>query len=358
MSSSVHIVGWPRWMRDDVTRHPQCDALGIQQVVPADSVPSDCSVVRLNVPSSEAEFRRTLTNLDPDADCVVLSNGVDADGTTHESEFVVFRRLGDQKQEDCAGVHPNLYHFRRWVGTWKRFSSSTLDYSAPPAWLAEAESRSKDISPSPPAVCETGVLQSHSETVSSSVAPPTPPPPSSPPSVVAPPTPPPPSSPTSVVAPPTPPPPSSPTSVVAPLEEVSSASTSHAMRTQDGEPTWLVEAEVCVDETPPRADETTLVHASTGRVLLTLTGVLPPSVLASLAQTNSIVHLPVQDGSRTVITRVRGAVWVGTCVVDTTSWSPTSRRYRVTPRERSSQIAPRRTVAHMHRLKRRQFERR
>ena len=130
------------------------------------------------------------------------------------------------------------------------------------------------------------------------------------------------------------------------------------MRTQDGEPTWLVEAEVCVDETPPRADETTLVHASTGRVLLTLTGVLPPSVLASLAQTNSIVHLPVQDGSRTVITRVRGAVWVGTCVVDTTSWSPTSRRYRVTPRERSSQIAPRRTVAHMHRLKRRQFERR
>lgn len=356
-------------MRDDVTLHPQCDAFGVQQVVSADSVPSDGSTVHLSDPSSEAEFRRALTNLDADVDCVVLSNGVDADGAVHESEFVVFRRLGDEQQE-CASVHPLVYHFRRWVGAWRR-DPSVPSSPTPPMWLAEAESLALEVPPcttapppspttseshpapiSSPAACETAASQSSSHPLrtpqSAAAASPVEVSPLSTPVEVGPPSPS--VAPALEVVP-------SPRSPLATPPSAPAVSNTRETRVPDGTPSWLVEAEVQVDETS-RADETTFAHASTGRVLLTLTGVLPPSVLASLAQTNSIVHLPAQDGGTALLTRVRGAIWLGACVVDTATWSPTSRKYRVTPREKSSQIAPRRTVAQIHRLKRRQFERR
>jgi hypothetical protein len=92
--------------------------------------------------------------------------------------------------------------------------------------------------------------------------------------------------------------------------------------------------------------------------VITLEGVLTPNVLTSLAQINSVVFLASHDGSRTSLTRVRNAIWLGGYVVDITSWTPNERTYSVTPCTNRTQIAPRRTVAQIHQTKRRQFERR
>ena len=106
-STTVHVVGWPRWMRDHVTLHPQCEDFGVQQVGSADSIPSNCTPVHMEDRTSETEFRRVLTSMNSDVTCVVFSEGVDADGTVHEGEVVTFRRLGDAQVENVS-IHPLL----------------------------------------------------------------------------------------------------------------------------------------------------------------------------------------------------------------------------------------------------------
>ena len=90
----------------------------------------------------------------------------------------------------------------------------------------------------------------------------------------------------------------------------------------------------------------------------TLDGVITPAILTSLAQSNTIVYLPTPDGIRTSLTRVRNAIWIGAYTVDPASWNVEDRTYRLATRTGRTQIAPGRTVAQLHRLKRRQFERR
>ena len=92
-TTTVHVVGWPRWLRESVTSHPQCEDFGVQQVGSLDSIPSNCTTMHMEDRASETEFRRLLMSMDSDVTCVVLSKGIDADGTVHEGEVVTFRRL-------------------------------------------------------------------------------------------------------------------------------------------------------------------------------------------------------------------------------------------------------------------------
>ena len=300
--STVHITGWPRHMRDEVTLHPQCDDFGVQQLVSRESIPNECTVLCLEDPTSASEFRKTLTQMDHTVECVFLSNGVDVDGTIHEDEVIMFRRLSGTHVDDTEPmlVNPVLYHFRQWNRV-KRTSPSSPRPPPPPSspsssaqsepsWLIEAEEKVENTTPPPPSRTST----------------------------------------------PPPPPPTTPR-----LERLPHIPESRAT-------------------TPPNTSvprpETSLVHDST--TVLTIDGVLTPSVLTSLAQPNSIVYLPTCDGVRMALTRVRNAIWLGTYIVDLASWKPETCTYHVTPRGNVGQIAPRRTVTQMHRLRRRQFERR
>ena len=95
-----------------------------------------------------------------------------------------------------------------------------------------------------------------------------------------------------------------------------------------------------------------------GTTALTLDGVITPAILTSLAQSNSIVYLPSSNGVRMSLTRVRNAIWIGAYTIDLASWNEDDCTYEIATRTGRTQIAPRRTVAQMHLLKRRQFERR
>ena len=109
---------------------------------------------------------------------------------------------------------------------------------------------------------------------------------------------------------------------------------------------------------PPETPVHTTHFVLDGTTALTLDGVVTPAILTSLAQSNSIVYLPTSNGIQTSITRVRNAIWIGAYTVDPASWDVENRTYKITTRMGRTQIAPRRTVAQLHRLKRRQFERR
>ena len=286
-------------MREEVTLHPRCDDFGIQQLVTHESIPEDATMVHMRDCTSASEFRKTLTNMDDSVQCVFLSEGVDLDGTVHENEVVMFRRLSIHSP--LENVHVLLYHFRLW--------------------------RRAVQTPQPPSA---------------------------------------------------PTPPRSPPQPSTPLSAASPSASSY-----QSEPSWLTEAEVQVESTPPATPSRTvglpdipemrtaspppstavvptyntiLVHDST--TVLTIDGVITPTVLMSLANPSSIVYLPTRDGARMPLTRVRNAIWFGTYIVDTTSWTAETCTYRVTPRANHSQFAPRHSVAQMHRIRRRQFERR
>ena len=306
--ATVHVVGWPRWMRESVTSHPQCDDFGVQQVGSVDSIPSNCTTVHMDNPTSETEFRKILTDMDSDVTCVVFSEGIDADGTVHTGEVVTFRRLGDT-QTETASIHPLLYHFRRCV----RMKStpppsptplSPSPSSSEPSWLTEAEVR-----------VETEVIVLDEDDPEVHDRDETPDAPAQSPSE------------TEVVSPP---------SVPALLSDIPEHRT------------------VFPPDTPIHTTQFTL----DGTTVLTLDGVVTPAILTSLAQSNTIVHLPTPDGVRTSLTRVRNAIWIGAYTVDPGTWNVEDRTYRLATRTGRTQIAPRRTVAQTHRLKRRQFERR
>lgn len=315
-STTVHVVGWPRWLRESVTSHPQCEDFGVQQVGSVDSIPSNCTTMHMEDRASEVEFRRILMSMDSDVTCVIFSKGIDADGRVHDGEVVTFRRLGDTQMEDVA-IHPLLYHFRRWSRTIPTPTPSPVSLSpsesssssSEPSWLTEAEVR-----------VETEVVVVDEED-----------------------------------------------------REVQGGDDASTFET----PTQLASSKGGQQTTSPRkppvllsdipehrtaSPPATPIHSTyfnlDGVTALTLDGVVTPAILTSLAQSNTIVYLPTPDGIRTSLTRVRNAIWIGAYTVDPASWNVEDRTYRLTTRTGRTQIAPRRTVAQTHRLKRRQFERR
>lgn len=310
-TTTVHVVGWPRWLRESVTSHPQCEDFGVQQVGSVESIPPNCTTVHMEDRASESEFRRVLTRMDSDVTCVVLSEGVDVDGTVHEGEVVTFRRLGVTQVEN-ASVHPLLYHFRRWTRMQSTPAPSLASpspspsSSSEPSWLTEAEVR-----------VETEVVVVDDDR---DVTPPIPPEPSPPPSE----------------------------------EDEGEARVS----VNTVPPALLSDIPEHRAISPPGTPIHTTHFVLDGTTALTLDGVVTPAILTSLAQSNTIVYLPTSDGIRTSLTRVRNAIWIGAYTVDATSWNVEERTYKITTRAGRTQIAPRRTVAQMHRLRRRQFERR
>jgi len=304
-TTTVHVVGWPRWMRESVTSHPQCEDFGVQQVGLADSIPSNCTTVHMENRTSETEFRKILTGMDSDVTCVVFSEGIDADGTVHEGEVVTFRRLGDTQMEDVP-VHPLLYHFRRWSrmrptpAPTPLSPSPSSSSSTEPSWLTEAEVRVVD---------DDDLEMRNGASISD-----------------------------------TPP--------------ESSSPVRETVRSPHNVPALLTEIPEHRTVSPPVPPVHTTHFTLDGTTALTLDGVVTPAILTSLAQTNTIVYLPTPDGVRTSLTRVRNAIWIGTYTVDTTSWNVEERTYHIATRTGRTQIAPRRTVAQIHRQKRRQFERR
>ena len=306
-TTTVHVVGWPRCMRESVTSHPQCEDFGVQQVGSADSIPVNCTTVEMNDRASETEFRRILTEMDSDVSCVVLSAGIDADGTTHEGEVVTFRRLGDTQMENIS-IHPLWYHFRRWMRMRRTpvppplsLSTSPTFSSSEPSWLTEAEVR-----------VDTEVV-AVDDVDNVNGAPETPP---------------------------------------------SSSPNTNETHSPHNAPASLSDVPEHRAISPPGTPVHTTHFVLDGSTVLTLDGVVTPAILTTLAQSNSIVYLPTPDGIQTSLTRVRNAIWIGAYTVDTESWNVDERTYKISTRMGRTQIAPRRTVAQMHRLKRRQFERR
>lgn len=291
--------------------HPRCEDLGVQHVGSVESIPTECTTVHMEDRASETEFRRILTDMNSNATCVVLSEGIDVDGTVHEGEVVTFRRLGDA-QPDGVTVHPLLYHFRRWL----RMTHSSLppralhspSHSSPssePSWLTEAEVR-----------VETEVIVVDDGCHEDTNAP-------------------------------------DPT----PLEPL--------VPSPWGESTASLNVPVLLSDipehhvaSPPRTSTHATGFVLHGATALTLDGVVTPAILTSLAQSNSIVYLPTTDGIRTSLTRVRNAIWIGAYTVDLATWNVTECTYKIASRSGRTYIAPLRTVGQMHHLKRRQFERR
>ena len=376
--TTTHIIGWPRWMRGDVTAHPRCDDFGIEHMVSVASIPLNCTIVRLQDRTSESEFRQALTNMNDDVTCVVLSDGVDEDGTVHESEAVMLCRLGEQPVVEHT-LSPLAYHFMKWMRTVR----SLRTIRSEPVWLVEAGSQmgvdvepwcgeeltfeNSDVTEQPIGdkgldMTQTGSLV---ETGAQTEA-----------------------------------------LVETPVETQTEALVETPVETQtealvETQTESLVEtgshAETLVEtpaetqtealvETPVEKltgciendtvdvayvdinqedaepcslsrDMTTLFEHDSVNVLM-LDGILPPNVFTSIAQHNSIVYLPTQSGVPIPLTRVRSAVWLGNYVVDINSWSPVNRTYTVVPRQSRAQFAPRRTVTQTHRMKRHQFERR
>lgn len=313
MSTTLHVVGWPRWLRESVTSHPQCEDFGVQQVGSVDSIPSNCTTVHMENSASENEFRKILLSMEPDVMCVVFSKGIDADGTVHEGEVVTFRRLGDTQIDD-VGIHPLLHHFRRWSRARPIPTPSPISLSPPessssssePCWLTEAEVRVE----TEVVVVDDGDREVHGGDDAFDI----------------------------------------------PAEFASS---------EGGQTASPRKHPVLLSDIPEHRTASPLatpIHSTyfnlEGTTVLTLDGVVTPAVLTSLAQPNTIVYLPTPDGIQTSLTRVRNAIWIGAYTVDPESWNVEDRTYRLTTRTGRTQIAPRRTVAQIHRLKRRQFERR
>lgn len=314
-TTTVHVVGWPRWLRESVTSHPQCEDFGVQQVGSIDSIPSICTTVHMENRASETEFRRMLTSMNPNVTCVVFSEGIDADGTVHEGEVVTFRRLGDTRMDDVA-VHPLLYHFRRWsrvkpsstlfAGS---LSPSQSSSSSEPSWLTDAEVRVE----TEVVVVDDEDREMHDNRDD------------------------------------------------APMSDASTglaSSESDLTITPHNVPKLLSN----IPEHCTASPLGTPVHSTyfnlDGTTALILDGVVTPALLVSLAQPNTIVYLPTRDGIRTSLTRVRNVIWIGAYTVDPASWNVEDCTYRLAARTGRTQIAPRRTVAQIHRQKRRQYERR
>lgn len=313
-TTTVHVVGWPRWMRESVTSHPQCEDFGVQQVGSADSIPSKCTTVHMENRTSETEFRRVLTSMNSDVTCAVFSEGIDADGTVHEGEVVTFRRLGDTQIEDVS-IHPLLYYFRRWsrmrptpASSPESLSPSPSSSSSEPSWLTEAEVR---VETEVVVVDEDGREMHDNDGTSTSDTPPE-----------------------------------------------SSSSERENTRSPHNVSALLSDIPEHRAVSPPGTPTHTTNFILDGTTALTLDGVVTPAILTSLAQSNTIVHLPTSDGIRTSLTRVRNAIWIGAYTVDPASWNVEDRTYKIATRTGRTQIAPRRTVAQIHRQKRRQYERR
>jgi hypothetical protein len=265
--------------------------------------------------ASETEFRKVLTGMDSDVTCVVFSQGIDADGTVHEGEVVTFRRLGETQVENVP-VHPLLYHFRRWsrmspTPAPSPVSLSASPFSSEPLWLTEAEVR---VDTEVVAVDDDDDYydrKMHGTTPDA-------------------------------------------------LPEPLSSETEETARSPHNVPVLLLSD---IPEHRTASPIGTLIHTTHfvldgGTTALTLDGVVTPAILTSLAQSNTIVYLPTSDGIRTSLTRVRNAIWIGAYTVDPASWNVEDCTYKIATRAGRAQIAPRRTVAQVHRLRRRQFERR
>lgn len=304
-TTTVHVVGWPRWLRESVTAHPQCEHFGVEQVGSMDSIPSNCAIVQMENSASETEFRKILTSMNPNVTRVVFSEGIDRDGTVHDGEVVTFSRLGDI-QVDEVTIHPVLYHFRRWSritldgpASFPVFPSpSQSSSSLQPSWLTEAQVR-VETQVAADEHCEVHDAPVELESYKGKL--------------------------------PTPP---------------------HNV------PPLLSDIPEYRTAPPP----VTPIHSTyfniDGTTVLTLDGVVTPAMIMSLAQPNTIVYLPTLDGIQTSLTRVRNAIWIGLYTVDLMSWNVEYRTYKLTGRTGRTQIAPRRTVAQIHRQRRRQFERR
>lgn len=318
--TTVHVKGWPRWMRDSVASHPQCENLGIQQVGCRESIPTICTVVNMQDCASETEFRRILTGMASNVTCLVLSDGIDVDGVVHDNEVITFRQLGDELSENSS-VHPLHYYFRRWLSS-NRIECHSPSLVSQQSSQASSPSESFDSSSSPHSVSEPFWLTDAEVRVE--------------------------------------------TELVAVAEEGGGERTTSPKTlnlptetaTSRSIPVILSDIPENRAASPMKIPPHSTQFKLDGAVVLTLDGVVTPAMFISLAQSNSIVYLPTINGIKISITRVRSAIWIGTYTVDPNSWIPEERTYSVVSRIGRMQLAPQRTVAQLHRIKRRQFERR
>ena len=267
-------------MRDEVTLHPQCDDFGVQQLVSRESIPNECTILCL-----EDRYRPlSLGKRSPGWTIpwsVFLSNGVDVDGTIHDEEVIMFRRLSGTHSNDTEPmlVNPALYTLDNGNASngplHRHHNPRLLPHRHHPPPLPSSPSSSS-------AQSEPSWLIEAEEQVEST----------------------------------TPPPPSR-TSTPPPLLE----SLPHIPESRAATPPTHVRSS---SRNIPGAR---LYHRTH------IDGVLPPSVLTSLAQPNSIVCLPTCDGVRMALTRVRNAIWLGTYTVDLASWRPETCTYHATPEE-------------------------
>jgi hypothetical protein len=316
--------------------------------------------LRADDPRSPAcAFRDCLFDLNEDVTCLVLSRGVDADGTVHEDEYVIVRRLSAPTvvSDPDVRVAP-AFHRRRdatttttpsWLEEAERDVANVVAVDAVPpvepvdavehvsAYACMEDASVEDASVEQPSAEDASVEDASVEQPSAEDA-----------------------SAEDASAEESSEEPSEEPSAEQPSEEPSAEQPSEEPSAE--QPSEEPSAEEPSTEEVSAEDvesyETRLYTSRDAEPVATLSGVLTPDVFRCLAQSNVIAHVPTSSASRIPVTRVRDSVWVGMYVLQADTWDPRDRSYLVSARPARSQMAPARGVVHLHRIRKNQFERR
>ena len=79
----IEVRNWPRWLRDEVRTHPSCQGFGVERKDNGTQEGDDIvHVADGNVDDAEARLASCLDGV-AYADRLLLTHGVDRDGTVH-----------------------------------------------------------------------------------------------------------------------------------------------------------------------------------------------------------------------------------------------------------------------------------
>lgn len=328
---AVIIVGWPRWVRETVVRaHPVCQDMGIERVVSDASLERVSGVVYRCIehePTNGVAFddeeasqavgrvQWCLGQVPHEARMIVLRDGYDLDGTVHLSEDVCLSRMTSEllpSSTDRDAVPPSATDADP-PATDADDDHATDAEDNPPPTDAEDDGVSKIEYLRPSSFTESmrSVLESVVEDVSTKLQ-------------------------------------------RRALREWIRRHRDEARRRHekdDEEPKWLRDAHALSHGV--LGDHETGIVTRDGTRVVTLVGVLPPTLLRALSRTT----LPTTDGDTVAVLRPFASgnvVHVGRVLVDTATWNAEERTY-VSPGRIANGLGPMRNLRNIRDIHRRRI---
>ena len=356
----VIIHGWPRWTRETIVRsHPVCQDLGIERVV------SDASLLDVtgteyrcieHEPTDGVHFDEDERNqavgklqwclgqVPAETDMIILRNGYDEDGTSHVSEDVCLSRMTSgvprspprllEEEIGGDGVQETVETDENTEGRAEENDEGGGETVAEIPVANEDDDDGTCASLSELFVIDEE-LQTPTEHITCAMR----------------------------------------ILIDSVVEDVDTKVQRRAFRSwrsevrrcaptqeKEEEPTWLREAHDAFSPTSssrPQPTFETYIEDPDKTRLLTLVGVLPPTLLLALAR----VSIPTSQGETVTVTRPLSpttVVHVGRYVVDTSSWDSSRQSYTCTGRTSSGMVPARtfRNIRDIHRQRIAEFNRR